>query len=263
MLFIRKRNIILLTLFFILICFFMHDFRVLIGYINFDVNAPDLIGDGVMLRNKFHKSYYEPAILFPALHSNMTLLLPIMFLVAMYYYNKIKNKSIKYLIGKSKNVDKYLLRLKFKVAILPIIFLNSIILVYFFVSWYLTGLKTRPGSNFDNMFFKGTILNFADGSVIWYMFFLIVTSSIYILASTLLLTTILDYKYSYLVVFIVYFLTIYLGNDFIIMYIHRKLYFTASQSTALGLFRNYQLVVSYFYMAMVYIFFRLTHRKEF
>lgn len=263
MLNIKKRNIVLLTLFFLVLCFVIHDLKELINFFKFDVNAQDLTADGVMLRNKFFASYYDLNILFPTLGvKTMQILLPIMFLVAMYYYNKNKNKVLKYAIGKSENVSKYLLKLKFKVAILPLIFYNSVILIYLIVSYVVTGWKLRP-PGFKQTFFEGTILHFADDSAFWYIFLLIITSAIYIVASVLLLTTIIDYKYNYIVIFIVYFLIIYLGNDFILMYIRKTIHFTVSMNTSLGLRQNHELVLSYIYMAIVYIFFRITHKKEF
>lgn len=263
MLNIKKRNIVLLTLFFFIFCFVINDLKWLIEFIKFDVNAPDLTADGAMLRNKYFSSYYDLNILFPMLAGKtMQISLPVMFLVAMYYYNKNKNKVLKYTIGKSENVSKYLLKLKFKVAMLPLIFYNSVILIYLIFSYLVTGWQLRP-PGFKQTFFGGTILHFADNSAFWYVFLLIITSAIYIIASVLLLTTIIDYKYNYIVVFIVYFLTIYLGNDFILMYIRKTIHFTVSMNTSLGLRQNHELVLSYIYMAIVYIFFRITHKKEF
>ena len=60
----KIKKILMLSLIIVLVFFIFRDLKELIAFYKFDINAPDLTADGRMLRNKFHASYYDPAILY-------------------------------------------------------------------------------------------------------------------------------------------------------------------------------------------------------
>lgn len=261
---IKKKSILLLIISFITIYFIVHDLQELIEFFEFDVNAPDLTIDGVEARNKYFGSYYDPSIMYHNFTVNTLVIFPLMFLVSLYYYNKIKSKNLKFLIGKTNNINKYLLQLKFKVAILPCMFYVIALTIYTFVSWYIRDLRVRPGADFSVYYLGDTILSFLNGSLYGHLFMLYFVGIIYIIATILFLTTIVDYNYNYIIVAFLYFVIMSIANDFIIMYVSRYLGLDASyRMLAIGSWKNIQIIISYIYMVLIYIFFRFTHKKEF
>ncbi|MGX7111698.1 hypothetical protein [Gemella cuniculi] len=235
----------------------------LIEFYNSDVNAPDLTSDGVKLRNKFFASYYDPAILYGTLLRYVLLVLPVVFGVPLYYYNKIKNKSLKYVIGKSKNFNKYLFKIKIKVSIIPVIILYVVFGAYTIASYVLTHFKIRAGANFDNHFLPTNVFSFLNGSFSGYLILLFLSSGLYIFWTTMLLLTITDYGYRYIYVIISYILLSYIVNDFIMMHVSRSLSLSGSLSWISGRESNITTIISYIYMLFVYLFLKFTRRKEF
>ena len=127
--YIKIKEIIFYSIFFLILYFVLRDLKELVEFYQFDTNALDLTADGVALRNRFFSSSYDPAVMYRAIIDYTILLLPLMIVVALYKYNKIKNKSFKYLIGKSKSINKYLLTLKIRVSLLPVVFFDVFIIV--------------------------------------------------------------------------------------------------------------------------------------
>ena len=63
----KIKKMLMLSLIIVLVFFIFRDLKELIAFYKFDINAPDLTADGRMLMNKFHASYYDPAILYSSL----------------------------------------------------------------------------------------------------------------------------------------------------------------------------------------------------
>lgn len=261
---LNKRNILFLLLMYLLMQFALMDLRELIEFFQFDVNAPDLTADGTMLRNKYFSSYYDPAIMYATIIKYQFLLLPLIIFISLYYYNKIKSKSLKYVIGKSENINKYLMNLKFKIMVLPVVFFFTVELIYTAVSWYLTGLRVRKGANFEYFFPDNTVLHFLDNSLGGYYIALAVFATLYIAMTMFVLTEIIDYGYSYIYVGIAYCIIMYIVNDFVIAYVTYLLAPATSYFMLMrGILSNIELVISFVYLVAIYLFFKLTHRKEY
>ena len=148
----KIKKILMLSLIIVLVFFIFRDLKELIAFYKFDINAPDLTADGRILRNKFHASYYDPAILYSSLIKYILLILPMIISISLYFYSKIKNKCLKHLIGKNKDIGREIFLLKIKLSILPVIYINIVIGGYTIVSFILTGFKIRQGANFNNIF---------------------------------------------------------------------------------------------------------------
>ncbi|ERK59987.1 hypothetical protein HMPREF1983_00341 [Gemella bergeri ATCC 700627] len=196
--YIKIKEIIFYSIFFLILYFVLRDLKELVEFYQFDTNALDLTADGVALRNRFFSSSYDPAVMYRAIIDYTILLLPLMIVVALYKYNKIKNKSFKYLIGKSKSINKYLLTLKIRVSLLPVVFFYIVLLIYTVVSYILTGFKVRKGANFDDFVPENNIFSFVNGSFFGYIVLLVVFTGMYIFFTTMLLITLIDYGYNYI-----------------------------------------------------------------
>lgn len=260
---IKKKMIVIWGGIFLLIFFFLRDFKELIEFWKFDINASDLTGDGTMLRNEFFSSYYDPAVLFNFLVNSMVLVFPIIFAVSLYYYNKLRTKCLKYLIGKSRNINKYFKSLKIKISLLSVFYIYVVLLAYTLASYIITGFNVREGADFDNWFFPTSIVSFVNGSFYKFLILYYLVVGIYTFLTSMLLFTIVDYGYNYIYVAISYILLTYVVEDFVIMYISRYLRPSGSLTWLAGADLNRTTFITYIYMLIIYIMFRITHKKEY
>lgn len=261
---ISKKNYLLLILFFFILYFLLIDTKVWYDFFTYDINAKDLTIDGRVARSKYVLSYYDVRILFGELYNYELILLPITFLPSLYFYNKFRKKLIKYVIGKTNNIKKYLLLLKLKVAIIPLIIFNVVFFYYILLSYLLRGLKTRPGANFEFLFAKDSVLSFFNNSTFWFLFLYWLSHILVIFCTSLLLTTLLDYNYNYVMVFIFFYLILYIGNRFITTYIGQYYQLDISTSWCINSQAYlYEIVRTYVYLIVIYFIFKLFKRKEF
>lgn len=91
----KIKKMLMLSLIIVLVFFIFRDLKELIAFYKFDINAPDLTDDGRMLRNKFHASYYDPAILYSSLIKYILLILPMIISISLYFYSKIPSLSLR------------------------------------------------------------------------------------------------------------------------------------------------------------------------
>ncbi|MGX7111743.1 hypothetical protein [Gemella cuniculi] len=261
---ISKKNYLFIIILFFILYFLLIDAKVWYDFFKFDINAQDLTIDGRIARNKYVLSYYDVGIIFTELYSYGLIILPIAFLPSLYFYNKFRKKLIKYAIGKTSNIKKYLLSLKFKVATIPLIIFNVIFFYYVLLSYIFRGLKTRPGANFEFLFAKDSILNFFNNSTFWFLFLYWLSHMLVIFFTSLLLTTLLDYNYNYISVFIFFYLILYIGNRFIMAYIGQYYQLDLSISWCVNPQAYlYEVIRTYIYLIVIYYMFRLFKRKEF
>ena len=259
----KIKKMLMLSLMIVLVFFIFRDLKELIAFYKFDINASDLTADGRMLRNKFHASYYDPAILYSSLIKYILLILPMIISISLYFYSKIKNKCLKHLIGKNKDIGRVIFLLKIKLSILAVIYINIVIGGYTIVSFILTGFKIRQGANFNNIFLETNIFSFINGSFPKYLVLYIIGISTFIFFLTMLLLTITDYGYNYIHVILGYILLTYVVNDFFIMYISQNVSPLGSLFWLGGRARNITTFISYIYMILIYLSLRFTKRKEF
>ena len=261
---IPKKYYLLFILLFFVLYFALIDVKVWYDFFTYDINAQDLTIDGRMARNKYVLSYYDVRILFGELYSYELILLPMTLLPSLYYYNKFRRKIIKYIVGKSDKIKKYLFILKLKVSTIPLIIFNVIFFYYLLISYLLRGLKTRPGANFEFLFAKDSVLNYFNNSTFWFLFLYWISHMLVIFLTSLILTEILDYNYNYIRVFIFFYLILYIGNRFIITYIGQYYQLDIAISWCINSQAYfYEIIRTYIYLIFIYFIFKLFKRKEF
>lgn len=145
----RKSIIILFILILIEIMgIYLIDF---IETINIDVNAEDIKDVGIEMRNSILKDMFSFFNGYDTLSRGKFKIMPLVIIFTSLTYLQFKNNLGKYMIGKTKKINKILKNYKFKLAFIPII--------YYFVNIIIIALLTILfKSNFELMFFKVKLL---------------------------------------------------------------------------------------------------------
>lgn len=125
-------------------------------YFTFDVNAPDLTINGYEAKNSFINSILSYDISLFNFSFYQSFIFPIIIVVMAYDYYNIKNRMVKYNIGKNKLYSKELFTLKLVCALMPVVIFLLVYLIIILVSIFLSSFSY---TNLESEFSKYSILN--------------------------------------------------------------------------------------------------------
>lgn len=134
--YISKNWKILLILFFILILELINlYFQDVISYLTFNKNAEDLVVKGEQGLYEVFKYTFSFDIKYEEFTRNRFKIVTLLIVFIGVLYLNIKEKSIKYLIGKNENIKKILLKKKLKLALIPSIYYLVMACIIQLIHW--------------------------------------------------------------------------------------------------------------------------------
>ena len=162
----KKKWIIIISICFILLIFK----EIIINYINFEKGAEDLADLGIEkireIKNSIFKSALSPGSIKFDFMQIIGAYIPILIAIISFDYNSIKNKLLKFNIGKNNDYVKKLRKTKFNLAL--VVMIN--ILIIFIILMSVGLIFGQPNAEFrlydDNTFIQNSILNTIFGSEI-------------------------------------------------------------------------------------------------
>lgn len=160
----KKKWIIIISICFILLIFK----EVIENYINFERGAEDLAHLGIEkireIKDSLIKNSLNPGSIKFDFMQIIGAYIPILIAIISFDYNSIKNKLLKFNIGKNNDYVKKLRKTKFNLAL--VVMIN--ILIIFIILMSVGLIFGQPNAEFrlydDNTFIKNSILNTIFGS---------------------------------------------------------------------------------------------------
>ena len=143
----KKKWIIIISICFILFLLGDGIFEML----TFSSVQEDLVGKSIgeinEIRSKVIASSFDISVIFSKFIQFIIIYIPILLAIITYEYYQIKNKLIKFNIGKNDNYNKELNNTKFKLALIATINIICIFILTFFISFIFGGF-----SNIENVY---------------------------------------------------------------------------------------------------------------
>ena len=160
----KKKWIIIISICFILLIFK----EVIEDYINFERGAEDLADLGIEkireIRDSFIKNELSPGSIKFDFMQIIGIYIPILIAIISFDYNSIKNKLLKFNIGKNNDYEKKLRKTKFNLALVVMINILIIFIILMSVGLIFGQLNSEFRLYDHNTFIQNSILNTIFGS---------------------------------------------------------------------------------------------------
>ena len=160
----KKKWIIIISICFILLIFK----EVIENYINFERGAEDLADLGIEkireIKNSIFKSALSPGSIKFDFMQIIGAYIPILIAIISFDYNSIKNKLLKFNIGKNNDYEKKLRKTKFNLALVFMINILIIFIILMSVGLIFGQLNSEFRLYDHNTFIQNSILNTIFGS---------------------------------------------------------------------------------------------------
>ena len=160
----KKKWIIIISICFILLIFK----EVIENYINFERGAEDLAHLGSEkireIKDSLIKNSLSPGSITFDFMQIIGIYIPILIAIISFDYNSIKNKLLKFNIGKNNDYEKKLRKTKFNLALVVMINILIIFIILMSVGLIFGQLNSKVRLYDDNTFIQNSILNTIFGS---------------------------------------------------------------------------------------------------
>lgn len=160
----KKKWIIIISICFIFLLFK----EIIINYINFERGAEDLADLGIEkireIKNSIFKSALSPGSIKFDFMQIIGAYLPILIAIISFDYNSIKNKLLKFNIGKNNDYEKKLRKTKFNLALVVMINILIIFIILMSVGLIFGQLDSEVTLYNDKSFIQNSILNSIFGT---------------------------------------------------------------------------------------------------
>ena len=160
----KKKWIIIISICFILLIFK----EVIENYINFERGPEDLAHLGIEkireIKDSLIKNSLSPGSIKFDFMQIIGAYIPILIAIISFDYNSIKNKLLKFNIGKNNDYEKKLRKTKFNLALVVIINILIIFIILMSVGLIFGQLNSKVRLYDDNTFIQNSILNTIFGS---------------------------------------------------------------------------------------------------
>jgi len=159
-------------------------------FFTFDLNAPDLVGvDAIFFRNSFVLNELSMNRLLFEFDSIQGIYLNILFISIAFGYQFLKNRMVKYNIGKNTNYNQELFLLKKSTSIFPLTIFTVVICVCILVTLIAHGTIDNIS---EDAISNQSILSYIIRGNISYLIFYIITKLIALFVDTMLICFLVD-----------------------------------------------------------------------